>query len=435
MDINSWYWEAEEPNAGQVPTSDPTTGAAAGNVPGMPPPQGGPLMGSGDAAPPQQQRPEEDDDVANDPLAPDMPDDSMGQAPDFEVWKKEFLKLAVKGDPQEMLMSVQRMRDLPGLEAPQNKFIEDNWNILVLRQNGYIDKASKEIRKNIKNSLDRNNPATSIMQYLSTVMEEQDSPMLRDVFIKLSSLFEMKAACHRKYLAALTGSVQMGGGGSGEDIAYAEKDYSVRMSTRCATQFGEISIGKWSLQQDDPERYLAEPELERLSNGSPEEKQVLRRRVVMESIAERYKNRAFMINVITPEDGAIYHLGWDMSESLLSGYQEGKLIVRSRDTADSEAMIDDEGAIVPLLDLNIYYLRETGQMDENGRPEVKEVPFMERRDGMLYLVASLEILRDVASGMTGIFFKEMPFSGNPSDLKAIKRAVPNIEEILMRRIQ
>jgi hypothetical protein len=231
-------------------------------------------------------------------------------------------------------------------------------------------------------------------------------------------------------MAALTGSIQMGGGGSGEDLAYSEKDFSIRFNTRFGTQFGEISIGKWSLQQDDPERYLQEAELERLSDGSPEEKQVLRRRIVIESIAERFKNRAFLVHVVSPDEGAIYCVGWDMADSLLAGYKEGKIIVRSRDASDSEAMIDDEGAIVPLLDLSIFYLKETGDSNENGKPKTKEVPFIERRDGTLYLNAQLETVRDVSTGMQGIFFKEIPFNGNPSDIKGVMRSVPNLEEIL-----
>jgi hypothetical protein len=361
-------------------------------------------------------------------------DDEAGPQ-DFEEWKKNFFKLAVKGDPVEMMNSLEPIRDSEGLTAPQRKFVEDNFQILILRQNANVDKASKEVRKLIKQNLDRNNPAVSVMQHITNVMEEMETPQIRDAFIKLAGMYGLKNDLHRKLLAALTGSIQVGGGGSMEDLAYSEKEYSIRFSTRFGTQFGEISIGKWSLQQDDPERYLQEAELERLSDGSPEEKQVLRRRIVIESIAERFKNRAFLVHVVAPDEGAIYAMGWDMSDSLLAGYKEGKIIVRSRDASDSEAMIDDEGAIVPLLDLNILYLKETGETDDMGKPKTKEIPFMERRDGNLYLIAQLETVRDVSTGMQGIFFKEMPFNGNPSDIKGIMRATPNLEELLMRRQQ
>lgn len=435
----SFWVEAEQ---GAAPPPMGGDGPSTGGAPpaGGPAPEAGPpLQGAGQNSPPGPNQDQGGDqggeDVTQEPAAPMGMDDEEGGNQDYEQWKKTFFKLAVKGDPVEMMNALEPIREQQGLTAPQRKFVEDNWNILVLRQNANIDKASKEVRKLIKQNLDRNNPAVSVMQHMTNVLEESDTPQLRDVYVKLSGLYGLKSDLHRKYMAAMTGSIQVGGGGSGEDLAYSEKDYSIRFSTRFGTQFGEISVGKWSLQQDDPERYLQEAELERLSDGSPEEKQVLRRRIVIESIAERFKNRAFLLHVVSPDEGAVYCIGWDMSDSLLAGYKEGKIIVRSRDASDSEAMIDDEGAIVPLLDLSILYLKETGESDENGKPKTKEVPFMERRDGMLYLNAQLETVRDVSTGMQGIFFKELPFNGNPSDIKGIMRAVPNLEEILMRRQQ
>lgn len=436
IDYYTQMWaEAEDQNPTQSPPN-------LGGPPGVPtdsaPPQGGAgsgpaLQGAGENpnSPPEE---EKQDDITQDPQAPMGMDDENGGSPqDFDSWKRQFFKLAIKGDPMEMMNWVESIRSQQGLMAPQRKFVEDNWQILVLRQNGTVDRACREVRKLIKNNLDRNNPGVSVMQHITLVLEQSETPQLRDVFIKLAGLYGLKNDLHRKYLSALTGCVQVGGGGDSEDLAYSEKDYSIQFATRFGTQFGEMKIGKWSLQQDDPERYLQDAELERLSDGSPEEKQVLRRRVVIESIAERYKNRSFLIHVVAPDEGAIYAFGWDMADSILAGYKEGKIIVRSRDAADSEAMIDDEGAIVPLLDLSILYLKETGETDELGKPKTREVPFMERREGQLYLTAQLETIRDVSSGMQGIFFKEVPFNGNPSDIIEIMRSVPNLEEILMRR--
>ncbi len=372
------FWiEADEAMAGGPPGAQPGMGSPA-QQPGGGQPEAGPaLQGAGQNSPPVPGQDDQNDDggedVTQEPQAPEgMDDEDQNQNQDFATWKKGFFKLAVKGDPVEMMNNLEPIREQTGLTAPQRKFVEDNWNILVLRQNANIDKACKEIRKLIKQNLDRNNPAVSIMQHMTNVLEESSTPQLRDVYIKLAGLYGLKSDLHRKYMAALTGSIQMGGGGSGEDLAYSERDFSIRFNTRFGTQFGEISVGKWSLQQDDPERYLQEAELERLSDGSPEEKQVLRRRIVIESIAERFKNRAFLIHVVSPDEGAIYCCGWDMADSLLAGYKEGKIIVRSRDASDSEAMIDDEGSIVPLLDLSILYLKETGDSDENGKPRQKK---------------------------------------------------------------
>jgi hypothetical protein len=57
---------------------------------------------------------------------------------------------------------------------------------------------------------------------------------------------------------------------------------------------------------------------------------------------------------------------------------------------------------------------------------------MERINGMLYLTADLETIRDM-SNMQGVFFHEIPFNGNPSDLVSYQSCIPSLEEILMRR--
>jgi hypothetical protein len=32
-----------------------------------------------------------------------------------------------------------------------------------------------------------------------------------------------------------------------------------------------------------------------------------------------------------------------------------------------------------------------------------------------------------------VFFKEIPYNGNPSDIKQLMRAVPTVDEILLRK--
>lgn len=47
----------------------------------------------------------------------------------------------------------------------------------------------------------------------------------------------------------------------------------MKISTRFNSKFGAIDLGRWTLQQDDPQKYLADPELEKLDSGAPEEKE------------------------------------------------------------------------------------------------------------------------------------------------------------------
>lgn len=378
-------------------------------------------------APQQQQQQPPMPDVSNDPASPDMPQEMDEQ--DFEQWKDSYFKESIKGDVSKLVELIQQVRD-NDLDSYPRKFVEDNLQICFLRQHANIDKAATQIRKLVKDNLDRNNPSVSLVNHISNTF--QTMPDLNNVFIKLKGLLGMKGDLHRKFIGAIIGGIQVGSGGNNEDVVYNERDYSIRISTRYNDKWGRVDIGKWSLREDDPERYLTEPEQRRLEEGSPEEKDVLRRRVVMESIAESFKRRAFLINVVG-QDGTVYTLGWDLAGSLRGAYQDGKLVVRTIQSDNSEAMIDDDGSIIPYVDIKIKYVREGSGTDEEGKPVKEEHDFMERIDGMLFLTAQQQIIQEASSSFTGIVLKETPYTGNPSDLKVLTRCVPNASEILMRQ--
>lgn len=409
---------------GGPPTSQPTMG-------GNPPQQGGPDPSVANQT--QEMTPEQPKqqipDVASDPQVPDMPEDRGEDDQDFEAWKKNFIVESIKGDVEVLKHEIMKVRDRELYEY-HRKFVEDNLQIVFLREHSNIDKASKEIRKLLKEELDHNNPGTTVVNHMAAVLQEQ--PLLNSCFIKMTGLFSTKGDVHRKFIASLIGAVQVGSGAYNEDLIYNEKEYSIRISTRFNSRFGEVHLGQWCLKQDDPERYLKAPELKRLDDGSPEEKDVLRRRVVMESIAEAFKTRAFVINVVGT-DGTIYTLGWDLATSLKSAYTEGKLVVRTKDDDSAEAMIADDGSIVPYMDLKIMYVQSTGEQDENGKPETREVEFISRKYGQLFLSAPLPVIKEASSAFNGMSFKEMPWQGNPTDLRTLSRCVPSTSEILLRQ--
>lgn len=372
---------------------------------------------------PQETPPE---DISTDPQQPDLPEEN--DSPDFEQWKDTFFKESVRGDTNKLLDLIQQVRDLD-LDSYPRKFVEDNLQILFLRQNANIDKACQQIRKLVRDELDHNSPSVSLVNHIHSVLDTM--PELNNIFIKLKGLLGAKGDLHRKFVASLIGAVQVGSGGNNEDIIYNERDYSIRISTRYNDKWGRVEIGRWALKEDDPARYLTDPEQRRLEEGSPEEKDVLRRRVVMESIAECFRKRAFLANVVN-KDGTIYTLGWDLANSLRAAYADGKLLVKTIKSENSEAMIDNDGVIIPFVDLKIKYIKETGNIDEDGKSETEEHEFMEKIDGILYLTAQHQILQEAASSFQGIVWKETPYRGAPSDLTVILRCVPSSSEQLLR---
>jgi len=368
-------------------------------------------------------------DISADPDAPEMPEEKESEE-DFEVWKSGYFKESIKGDANKLMDMISPMRDKDELPPYQRKFVEDNWNIQLLRLNANISETSRDIRKSIKDQLDKNNPATSVVTHMASSLESM--PVLNETFIRMMGYSGNKGELHRKFVAALTGSVQVSSGPDKENIIFNEREYSIKMSTRLNAEWGDIALGSWSLREDDSSRYLSEPELKRLSEGSPEERDVLRRRIVVESIAKQFEEQAFVINVVN-DAGVIYHLGWDMSNALRGAYADGKVVVKTVKSENSEAMISDDGQIVPMIDLKIFLVKDTDGQDRFGNPEKEEIEFMERRNGTLFLTASAATMKDAAQIMQGTELRELPYPGNPSDLKALKRCVYSTHDLLMRQ--
>lgn len=370
-------------------------------------------------------------DTSNDPDKPDMPEKKDEKnLSSFEAWRDEFFRKSTKDNVEELIDWIKRIRNKENLTPYQYKFIEDNWNVQLLRQNVNIQKASAEVRRQIREQIDKNNPATSIVKHLGTALEK--TPLLNNIFIKLEGYSAIKGDLHRKYIASLIGGVQVGSGGSTEDVILNEKEYSVLISTRLNSEWGEVMLGYWSLKTDDPDKILTGPEKQRLEDGSPEEKEVLRRRIVMESIADTFKTRSFIITVVA-EDGTIQNVGWDLATSLRSAYIQGKLVVRTKVSDDSQAMIDNNGNIVPLVDIVIYYEKETGEVDKDGNQVKKMIEFIEKRNGMLFMKADYKLLKHLSGSIQGLTIKEIPFTGNPTDLKSLKKCIYSSYDLLMRQ--
>lgn len=435
LNIEEWLLN-EQPAVGTG--TDTMTG-----IPGMGPPLSDPY-GAGAAAPAGSPNADpnianmpmgdlgqgEPQNVADDPQFPDMPEDEDDEEIDFETWKRKFIVASIQGDVEEMKNMLLSMRGRE-LSAYGDRFVSDNYNIILLRENANIEDASKEIRRMLKEEIDRNNPGTSLAEDITSVLERM--PVLNNIFVKLSGLGAMKADQHRKFIAALTGSVMVGNGSDTEDLIFNTKDYAINISTRMNSRWGDVFLGDWSLKEDDPERYLQQVELKRLEDGSPEEKEALKHRVIIESIAQMFKTRAFYINVVET-DGTIYTLGWDIATSLMAGFTEGKLVVKTTQSDNSEAMIDDDGAIIAFDDIKIVFRHETGELDEEGMPFMEEVEFMNRRrGGRLFLTATLEVIRESSTSFQGMGFKESPWQGNPSDIEVLKHCVVSSSEILLRQ--
>lgn len=422
--LNDLYWLLEmdvpannAPPGGAPPAPQP---GLAGDPMGMPepaPPDAGP-------APVPTPQPQ---DTSNDPQYPEMP--GMEEDRDFEAWKMQFVKETIKGDPNTCLDLIAKVRDKE-LESHQARFVENNYQIFSFRQHLDILNPSAQIRKLLKQELDRNQPSTSIVNHMTKILDE--NPLLNTMYIKLKGCSGGRGDYHRKFIGALLGAFQVGNGKKNEDLIFEDTDYSVQISTRFASEWGNIMLGPWSMKEDDPERYLKSPELNRLQGGSPEEKDVLRRRIIMESISDMFQQRAFLIDIVD-DQGTVQHIGLDLGNCLRAAYVDGRLVARTGDTDSRNAFISEEGEIIIIPNLSINYVREADLPNAHGEHDLEEIEFMRQEDGMLRLTATTDLMKEVASTLQGIVWKEQPWQGNPSDLMGLMRSVPSVAEMLLTK--
>jgi hypothetical protein len=417
--LNWGVWAEED--------QSPPGGAAGGPAPPAQPQPAQDPSAAG-PAPAGMGGPAKEQDVSQDPQVPDMPQGEGDQ--DFLAWRRDYFKQSVKGDTKVLIDLLNKVRD-QDLDEHQDHFVETNLQVQYLRENANINKASADLRKALKQDLDQNNPSVSMVGHLSTVLDAQ--PELINHYIRIKGTMGLKGELHRRYTTALFGGVQVGVGANTEDFIYEERQYSIRVSTRFNSTFGNVHLGAWSLRGSDPEDFLEPAELKRLQEGSPREREVMRERVIMESIASQFLKRAFVIQFVG-SDGTLYTLGMDLGNALQGAYSEGKLVVKTRQVEGQPAMITQDGQITPFMDVKILYAKETGEVDEDGKPDHQEAEFVSWRDGQLFLTAQLDTLRDAANSFSGIVFKEVPYKGNPSDLKTLARGPINSEVIITSRV-
>ena len=212
---------------------------------------------------------------------------------------------------------------------------------------------------------------TEVLQIISDEIEKYNE--INNVFLKLPSFYSMKSDLFRKIICSLTNGIQVGSGGTLEDIfiPISEGGDGIKVCTRIYTDFGNIQIGKWSIKYNDPEKYLSESELEKLNySGSPEEKEVLRKRVIIESIAENFKDKVYIVFITNPNTGEIHQIGFNFSNLVRDGWKNGYISVSFKaNVGKGEAGVKIDGELIDLQNIEIEFIKENpDKIDKEGRP-------------------------------------------------------------------
>ena len=350
---------------------------------------------------------------------------------EFDLEKEEFKKLIADGKDEEAMDKLMGLRGQENIKPLDRKFIEDNLAVLSLAE----DTNLAEVREAIK-KLANKDEGTMVSSLLDEEINKSDT--LKQVLIKMSNFGASKADMFRKVFACCVSGVQIGFGGTSPDIEKPKKvkkgeepatEEPETYSTRCYSKFGTIEVGDWMPKPDDPEKFLTEEELARFrGEGSPNEQEALRQRIIIDSMIERFSGRDFVVLVSNYETGKCTLIQLNFVTFVKEGYTTGKIVPKISTDATTTASISTNGEWIPLSDIDLVYLKE----DIEGK--IDELPFVKCTDSKIYLVISeydfVSLSTDVSSG---VFFQEYTYEADVESLRTIQRCVPDIKEMLLRK--
>ena len=437
--------------------------------------------------------------VNSDPSPENQEMDDFTSEPeiDFQAEKIDYMNLALGQKHDEMMDKLLEMRDIENLSPGEYKFIEDNINVLSLSRDIDFADAQKKIYKRIKEQfapladpgdgveipeIEPSGTAPGAEAGITISQEPTEQPQysaehynsgqglkslteatnelgeisglemysiisqeieryeeIKNSLLKLPSFYSMKADLFRKILCSVLNGVQIGSGGTLEDIfiPLREDGVGIKACTRCYTDFGNIEIGKWTLNFDDPEQYLSEEELKKLNiDGSPEEREVLRKRVVIESLADKFIDKIYLILIVDPNNGSRTEVGINFSELLREGWKNGNISINFKaSVGKGEAAINQDGELIDLKDIVVNYIKENpDNLDEEGAPVKEEIELMKQKNGNLYISAPREDFENFVNTVeAGIFFDKKHPEFDKEQLTVIQRCVPDIKEFLLKK--
>ena len=347
--------------------------------------------------------------------APEAPKEDNLELLDFDSFRDEYIDATVNEKPDALLEKLDQLRGIVDLGPKERKFLNDNIHILLLMREQEIYDASRKLHR-VELALD-------LVSQLSETLDK--TAILNEVPIKLPSFFGMKADLYRKFVAALCGGVQIGSGATVEDIVISPtKGQRHLISTRFYTDFGSIEIIPWTLSPGDPELFLKDIERERLQNGSPEEKNVLLKRVILASISKLIKGRVFLICLLNPSTGKRTDIGLQLDQFLLEGYSKGAIQIEIAKDEEKVGVLQ-RGGTTPLGRIQFVFKGD----DPASKPSV----LMEVQDGVLCLVADGDVIEDSINMIGNGVLNKSEFEGSDEDLDKTQRCVPTIQEMILKR--
>lgn len=306
--------------------------------------------------------------------------------------------------------------------ASERSFIDSNLSSLSLLEETVVE----EIRKKLKKEKDPETLMNSLEEALDSYTE------MGEALQRLSAAGPDKSNLWRQMVAALcTGAVIPGMVGGEVHCARGKNEETMVLRPICTLNWGYVDLGAVRITATSPEDYLSEEGRQRLENGAPEEKRVLRNRVFVESVSDQLGGGYYMILALKQDDPNWNMVGF-LSDIFRESYEGGSLtVLESMPGLAGSLAVDKDGKWVTMTTWRMAIVNESevGIDMETGVQKPKFEIVSELQGDRFIWVGDSDAFNDIGAKVGKRVFKQ----ADTEKAEQLRQSVPDARERLMGR--
>jgi len=416
--------EADPTAAGlEAPAPDPTGAGQDTQVAGPEAPTEDPLAGGDDAG---AETP--GDDALSTPPGEDeqTPQDDQSTIPQDESFVPKIVEymdmLSQPKVTKEELVDFLKGIGPQATSASERAFVDSNLSSLSLLEETVVE----EIRKKIK----KEKEPEALMGALEEALDSYTE--MGEALQRLSAAGPDKSNLWRQMVAALcNGAVIPGVVGGEVHCPRGKGEEPMVLRPLCTLNWGYVDLGAVRITATSPEDYLSEESRQRLTNGAPEERRVLRNRVFIESVADQLGGGYYMIMALRQDDPNWEMVGFS-SDIFRESYESGAMtVLESMPGLAGSLAVDRDGQWVTMTTWRMASINqdEVGVDMETGMQKPKFEIISELQGDRFVWVGDGDAFNDIGAKVGKRVFKQ----NDTEKAEQLRQSIPDARERLMGR--
>jgi hypothetical protein len=379
------------------------------------------------AAPPAEEAPAEDIGPADAGAETEEPEGSEDQLDPFTTAVSEYLDLLRKSGSDHKVLEEALLAMRDGAEGSAHRtFVEMNLSAISLLEETVVVDAQKKIRRGKNADSSPHDVFESMEEELSGVKE------LSEAVQRISALGASRGSAWRQLVAALCGGAIVPGPTGGEvhvPVGGKKQKAVVVMRPQAYLGWGAVDLGGVTMTSESPDEYLGGEERVKLSNGSPEERRVLRGRMVIEAIADQLGGGTFTILVVS--QAGSWTTAYFDGDLFREAYESGTItVIEPHPKVGGSLCFDGDGNVVVASTWGLAVVdRDSGITDPaTGVMRYDAEQVAENKGDRLVYISDGDKL-----GIVGASVYDHPWVGDAESLGSLRGSVPTARMTLMGR--